>query len=245
MIFGPCARSATALYMQVVGRVLRGSRAVVGSPSLHRRVGGGRVWCSGGARAAVSDGSGQDLADSARSEVESALRPVAVSEGGVWVVRVGAQAGSALRQAVNPVAESGPSESALRPGTLPGRWWIQWAESGPSESAPRSEPGGVVGKVCGLHVPGAQVPKPPRRTARAATRTCTLSTCSLQMARPAAQGNRTPFASPNGEQRVGWGRPSPPALSRPVGSPSGGHGRPPVEGVGDVPGSARGLPYPR
>ena len=44
--------------MQVVGRVLRGSRAVVGSPSLHRRVGRGRVRIAGRAlvgRAAVSE----------------------------------------------------------------------------------------------------------------------------------------------------------------------------------------------
>jgi hypothetical protein len=88
----------------------------------------------------------------------------------------------------------------------------------------RSEPGVTVGMWAReLHVPGAQVPKPPRRSARAATRTCTLSTCSLQvLVRCAAQGSRTPFASPNGEQRGGWGGPSPPALTLDVGSASEG-----------------------
>ena len=57
---------------------------------------------------------------------------------------------------------------------------------------------------------GAQVQKPPGRTARAAYRTCALSTCSFHGLFNAAQGIRTPFASPVGEQQwwVGLTRPT-------------------------------------
>ena len=70
--------------------------------------------------------------------------------------------------------------------------------------------GGHPGRKLSAPSSGAQVQKPPGRTARAAYRTCALSTCSFLDLFNAAQGNRTPFASPVGEQQrwVGLTRPT-------------------------------------
>ena len=70
--------------------------------------------------------------------------------------------------------------------------------------------GGHPGRKLSAPSSGAQVQKPPGRTARAAYRTCALSTCSFLGLFNAAQGIRTPFASPVGEQQGGWGKPAPP-----------------------------------
>ena len=112
------------------------------------------------------------------------------------------------------------SESARATGRV--TWHVgPWVRSGSKHARGSGVPGEVVtfgGRVVfhpgigfsgivdagsfPLQVPGPQVQKPPGRTARAATRTCVHFTCLLQVA---AQGTRTPFSSPAGEQRGGLG----------------------------------------
>ena len=79
------------------------------------------------------------------------------------------------------------------------------------------------GSWCGEVRPRAlrpQVPKPPRCSPGAANRTCTLIARVGMWGEVAAQGSRTPFASPNGEQQGGFGvDPPPPVLARRVGCP--------------------------
>ena len=110
------------------------------------------------------------------------------------------------------------SESIRAAGRVTWRVW-PWVRSGSMHAQGSDVPGsdvrrassrssgdGISGIVDAgsfpLQVPGPQVQKPPGRTARAATRTCVHFTCLLQVA---AQGTRTPFSSPAGEQRGGLG----------------------------------------
>ena len=143
-------------------------------------------------RAAVSARYGRGSVGSAGNEVECDPWPVAgpgsgvgssesalgqVSSSGRW--RVQLQSLDYPNQCLcqepfpageNPVAVSGTSESALGRRPL---WKVVdpvfgiWAV----RVGTQDEPGLTVGGARELHVPGAQVPKPPRRTARAATRT--------------------------------------------------------------------------
>ena len=194
MIFGPSAAGATAVGMQVGGRALCGSGArvwqsITPSPGWRRR--SRACWpCHGAA-------SGGECLVRPRfggfGGKRGRVRSLASGRSGEWsrVVRVGARAGIAFRRVAGPIAEAGLSESMLMPGAVSGGressggvWGVLgqrqlWKVVDPVfgiwavRVGIRNEPGLTVGGARVLHVPGAQVPKPPRRTARAATR-CSL-----------------------------------------------------------------------
>ena len=113
----------------------------------------------------------------------------------------------------------GVSDSRLSGGLVAahGRWWSQTGPARPGIAG--ADPSHLVVAGPGP-APGPQVPKPPRCSPGAANRTCVLSRSDRAWRRcVAAQGSRTPFASPNGEQRGGLGWTRPHLLARRVGCP--------------------------